>query len=79
MSQVVRVNATDRRIKYFSPYWANNDDTLVLDGESRFLFYVSRFGLCLMHQFLFISALISQSLFRYQHQNVWQASLQLNR
>ena len=38
MSQVVRVNATDRRIKYFSPYWANNDDTLVLDGESRFFF-----------------------------------------
>ena len=37
MSQVVRVNATDRRIKYSSP-WNNNDGTLVLDGESNFFF-----------------------------------------
>ena len=38
MSQVVRVNATDRRIKHFGP-WNEGDGTmLVLSGHTNFFF-----------------------------------------
>ena len=37
MSQVVRVNATDRRIKY-SGYWTNDSGTMVLEEESQMFF-----------------------------------------
>jgi len=49
MNQVVRVNATDKRIAYVGPWIRGKDNTMAtVSVNSHFFYYVPRFDLCLI-------------------------------